>query len=200
MAAWALALGLFLAELCRRPIERCWGVTIALVLALSFQYSHAKFMGSLKIAWRSVLGQNERIEAWRRQADACFSVSWEDFASLRHWLVENTTPDTRIANLAPFINLASNVNRLPAIPIEGTWLWYHRESEPPVRHALQADRDIVVIWNPATFDAEIGDFPELREVIRTQYTPVAQFGVLEVRQNLSRGREFAPAELDSADR
>jgi hypothetical protein len=182
MATWALGLGLFLAEIGAAPIERGWAVTIGLVLALSFQYPHTNFMGSFRLAARSMLGKAARIDAWRRQASTCFSLSWEEFTELRHWIADNTTLDTRLANLTPGIILGSDVNRLPAIPIEGTWLWYHHDTEPAVREALQAERDIVVLWNPETFEDQIGSFPELIDVIKTDYESVARFGPMEVRR------------------
>jgi hypothetical protein len=185
MAAWALGFGLFLAEICAAPIERWWAVTVAVVLALALQYSRSQYNGSLRLALRSILGRADRLETWKRQTSGPWGdIAWEDYMSTRDWISANTSDQTRIANLAWGINLASNVGRLPALPIEGPWLWYHRDSEPRVRRALQANRDIVLIWYPDTFARQIGEFPDLMQVIEAEYESVARFGKIELRRRI----------------
>jgi hypothetical protein len=185
MAAWALGMGLFLAEIVAAPIERRWSITIAVILALVFQYPHAQYNGSVRLAFKSLLGRSERLDVWKRKGPGpTANVAWDDYASARHWISQNTSSDTRIANMAWGIYLASNLERLPALPIEIPWIWYHRDSEPRIRQALEADRDMVLIWTPDTFRQQIGDFPELMRVIERDYEPAASFGSIEIRRRM----------------
>jgi hypothetical protein len=183
MAAWALGLGLFVAEICAAGFTRSWTITLAIVLTIAFQYPRAQYNGSVRLALRSLMGKASRIDTWRRQAAGPWSdVPWEDYVAARDWIGANTSPETRIANAAWGINLASNLGRLPALPIEIPWLWYHRDSEPRIREALKADRDIVLVWFPDTFRMQIGEFPELLAVIQDDYEPVARLGRIELRR------------------
>ncbi len=184
LAFWAVALGLFLAEVCRAPIPARWTIPIVLVMAVAFQHSHSHFTGSLSLALGGApAGAEGRHEIWRRQsAKASADLTWEEFDELRKWLLTDTNPETRIANFCWGVNFATNVGRLPALPVEGPWLWYHAASEPRFRSSLQKHADTVLLWNPEKFDQQYGSFPELVELIRTEYEPATQIGAVEVRR------------------
>jgi hypothetical protein len=188
MMFWAVALGLFLAEVCQAAGPSRWSVAIAVVLVFAFQYPHARFTGSLGLAMRGAPdGAAGRREIWRRQADnATAELSWEDFDELRDWIQTQTTPETRIANFVWGANFATNVSRLPALPVEGPWLWYHPASEPRFISSLRKHPDTLLLWIPEKFDQQYGSFPELVELIRTEYEPVSQIGPVQIRRRMTR--------------
>jgi hypothetical protein len=152
---------------------------------MAFQYSHSQFAGSMRMSLHSLLGKIDRIEIWKRQSPSAYGhVTWEDYSSLREWLMANTSPTTRIANLAFGVNFASGVGRQQALPIEGGWIWYHPDSEPGCRKALLRYPDIVLIWLPDNHDADLGPYPELLKVIATEYEPAVRFGAIEARRRV----------------
>jgi hypothetical protein len=109
---------------------------------------------------------------------------WEDYRAMLDYLVEHTSPVTRVANVLKCDPAVTGmVDRPSAFPTESiAWLRMVRPGdEPRYAEALLAHHDVVVVWIPDEKGPDkLQTLEHLTPVIRRHFRPEARFGSIEV--------------------
>ena len=108
---------------------------------------------------------------------------WDDLRGVIVYLRAHTTKETPVANLTLDCAAAITgvVPRLSPLPADSFGLPIFPELllEPDLR-ALRDSENCVVVWNPASAEAEFPGLAPIWESIRAHYRPEAKFGDLEI--------------------